>query len=140
MSDGVQVLRRVIYRINVYDLEIMDMSTFCTKEKKCVHYTSVCSMISIDMCMLTARVLLLSGKHMQIAVRVYLYVCVVLINYYHGGKPFLKLITKNYKQIHVVKLNSSRKKIETLNERILQVCSLLMSFTRLMLSFTGQHV
>jgi len=61
MSDGVQVLRRVIYRINVYDLEIMDMSTFCTKENRCVHYTSVGS---IDMCMLTASVLLLSGKQM----------------------------------------------------------------------------
>jgi len=41
----------------------MDMSTFCTKEKeRCFNYTSVCLMISIDMFMLTASVLLLSGK------------------------------------------------------------------------------
>ena len=50
----------------------MDMSTFCTKEnKRCVYYTSVCSIISIDLFMLTASELLLSGKQMQIAVRVY---------------------------------------------------------------------
>ena len=36
----------------------MDMSTFCTKEKILIHYTSVCSMISNDMFMLTASVLL----------------------------------------------------------------------------------
>ena len=36
----------------------MDISTFCTKEKRYVHYTSVCSMISNDMFMLTASVLL----------------------------------------------------------------------------------
>ena len=52
MSGGVQVLRRVIYGKNVYDLQIMDMSTFCTKEKRCVHYTFVCSMMAIAMFML----------------------------------------------------------------------------------------
>ena len=65
MSAGVQVLRRVMYGTNVYDLEIMDMSTFCTKENKiCVYYTSVCSIISIDLFMLTESELLVSGKQM----------------------------------------------------------------------------
>ena len=65
MSAGVQVLRIVMYGTNVYDLEIMDMSTFCTKEnKRCVYYTSVCSIISIDLFMLTESELLVSGKQM----------------------------------------------------------------------------
>ena len=46
---------------------------FERRKKRCVHYTSVCSMISIGMFMLTASVLLLSGKQMQISVRVYLF-------------------------------------------------------------------
>ena len=61
----VQVLTGNIYRTNVYNLSILDMSTFCTNVKiRCVHYTSVCSMISIDTFMLITCVLFLSGKHM----------------------------------------------------------------------------
>ena len=49
----------------MYNLSILDMLTFCTKEKiRRVHYASVCSMILIDMFMLIASVLLLSGKQM----------------------------------------------------------------------------
>ena len=47
------------------NLSILDMLTFCTKEKiRRVHYASVCSMILIDVFMLIASVLLLSGEHM----------------------------------------------------------------------------
>ena len=49
----------------MYNLSILDMLTFCTNEKiRRVHYASVRSMILIDMFMLIASVLLLSGEHM----------------------------------------------------------------------------
>jgi len=42
----------------------MDIDVLYEINKKFVHYTSVCSMMSIDMFMLTVSVLLVSGKQM----------------------------------------------------------------------------
>ena len=59
---------------------------FVRKKKGCVHNTSVCSIISIDMFMLIESVLLLSGKQMYIAVHVFYKNLFLLINYDHGNR------------------------------------------------------